>query len=44
MTVADGASVAAAEISAEFPGCPVDRRFAFRFGPDGRITELTIRP
>lgn len=35
-----GAQVAVVEIAGEFPGSPVD----LRFGADGRITELTIRP
>lgn len=41
---ADGQTVAVTRIAGEFPGSPVDLRFAFRFGADGRIRELTIRP
>jgi hypothetical protein len=37
-------TVAVAEISGDFPGSPVDLRFAFAFDGDGRITALAIRP
>jgi hypothetical protein len=39
-----GAHVVVARISGEFPGSPVDLRFAFRFDGGGKITSLTIRP
>jgi hypothetical protein len=44
VTEDDGAYAAVAAIAGDFPSSPVDLRFGFRFGPDGRITELTIRP
>ncbi|MCU1688123.1 MAG: hypothetical protein JWN20_51 [Jatrophihabitantaceae bacterium] len=35
--------VAVASIAGDFPGSPVELRFAFRFTADGRIEHLAIR-
>lgn len=40
----DGATLATADISGDFPGSPVTLRFRFEYGDDGRVRVLRIRP